>query len=373
MIADVRRDRNLCILGLGLVGGSLGLAARRHGLVDRVVGYDQDPQAAKRASERGAVTDLSSTPEAAVGGADLVVIATPVGAIAEVFRRIAPGLSPGAVVTDVGSTKSALVAGIASSGVPEGVHFIGGHPMAGSEREGVDAASGDLFDGCLWILTPTESTPPEAYGRLMRFLSALGTRVISLDPERHDAALALTSHLPQLLSSTLMGFAADVAADGDGLPLLAAGGFRDMTRIAGSSPDLWVDIVRQNRDALAGLLRRFLQALGDAADSLESGDWEALRYLLADARQARRTLPGKPGLSAGELLEMLIPVPDRPGVLAEVTTTLTTAGVNIEDLDIVHSAEGGRGVIRIAVNGTGTALRAAEALQAKGYQTEQAG
>lgn len=361
--------QTVAVVGLGLMGGSLGLAACERGLAERVVGFDLDPQARRRAVERKAVTGAAATLAEAVRHADLVVLATPVRTIPEVFREAAPFLPPGCLVTDVGSTKSGLVETITRE-VPEGVWFIGGHPMAGSEKEGIEAATPDLYDGAVWILTPTESTSTAAYGRLMRFLTGLGARVLSLDPARHDEALALTSHLPQLLSSALMEFAAGVATDGDGLPLLTAGGFRDMTRIAASSPDLWVDIVRENQPALASLVRRFQTALGDAADALERGDWVRLRSMLEDARRARHDLPGKPGLQPSQLAEVLVPVPDRPGVLAEVTTTVGEAGVNIEDLEIVHAAEGRRGVIHLTISGAQNARTAADALRKKGYEIE---
>lgn len=359
----------LAIVGLGLMGGSLGIAAVERDLAERVIGFDLEPGSVSRALERKAITEGASSLRQAVEGADLVVLATPVRSIAEVFSQAARWMPAGCVVTDVGSTKTGVVEAVTRM-APGHVHFIGGHPMAGSEKDGIEAADPSLYDGCLWILTPTHATSTEAYGRLMRFLTGLGARVLSLDPARHDEALALTSHLPQLLSSTLMGFAADVAASGEGLPLLTAGGFRDMTRIAGSSPDLWVDIVQENQPAVAALVRRFQQALGEAADALEHGDWHRLRSMLSEARRARHDLPGKPGLQPSDLVELLIPVPDRPGVLAEVTTTVGEAGVNIEDLNIVHSVEGGRGVIHLSVNGAGNARTAAVALSKKGYETE---
>ncbi len=369
MIEKNPKVQTLAILGLGLMGGSLGLAALERGLADRVVGFDLDPSSVKQALERGAITEAAGSAAAAVSQADLVVLATPVGAIADVFAQAAPSMRPGCVVTDVGSTKSGVVESVTRR-APGTVNFIGGHPMAGSEKDGIGAATADLYAGCLWILTPTEATSTEAYGTLMRFLTGLGARVLSLDPARHDDALALTSHLPQLLSSALMGFAADVAKTGEGLPLLTAGGFRDMTRIAGSSPDLWVGIVQENRPALASLLRRFLETLGEAADALDNSDWYRLRAMLTEAQRAHRDLPGKPGLASSELAEILISVPDRPGVLAEVTTTVGEAGVNIEDLNILHSVEGGRGVIHLEVNGPRNARTAAGALQKKGYQVE---
>lgn len=358
----------LAIAGLGLMGGSLGMACTTRGLATQVIGFDADPGTLAQARELGAITSAAGSLVEAVSGADLVVIATPVGSIPEVFAAASPALKPGCIVTDVGSTKTGVVERI--NGIaPAGVHFIGGHPMAGSEKEGIQAATADLYLGCLWVLTPTASTSPDAYGRLVRFLSGLQVRVLALDPVRHDEALALTSHLPQLVSSTLMGFAAEVAREGDGLPLLTAGGFRDMTRIAGSSPDLWIDIVRENRPALLGLVRRFQDSFGAAADALENQDWGKLKLWLSEARRARGRLTVKPGVGGSEMFELAVPVPDRPGVLAEISTSVGEAGVNIEDLTIVHSLEGG-GMIHLLVVGQTGAGAAVEALSKKGYKVE---
>ncbi|HEX2259323.1 MAG TPA: prephenate dehydrogenase [Actinomycetota bacterium] len=359
----------IAILGLGLMGGSLGMACLQRGLVEEVAGYDLDPHTMARALERGAITRTAPNPRDAVAGAGIVFIATPVSAIVSTFGEALPAIPVGALVTDVGSTKTEVVEEV-SRLTPSTVEFIGGHPIAGSERQGIEAASADLYDGCLWILTPTQETSTAAYQRLMRFLSGLGARVLSLDPARHDEALALTSHLPQLVSSTLMRFAADVAADGDGLPLLTAGGFRDMTRIAASSEEMWIDIVKQNRPALLNLMRKFQAAFDSAARALAQGDWDSLRESLASARRARNALPGKVGIEPSEMVEVLVPVPDRPGVLAEVTTTVGEAGVNIEDLDIVHSAEGGRGVIHLSVRGRSSAEIALRAIEKKGFKAE---
>lgn len=360
------RRETLAVVGTGLMGGSLGLAALGGGLVDRVSGWDADPAMLGRALERGAVTEAAGSMAGAVAGASLVVLSMPVGMIAASFRELAVHLEPGAVVTDLGSAKGRLVEEITPL-VPAGVHFIGGHPIAGSEKEGIEAADPGLFRGAYWILTPTAHTDPDAYGRLVHFLGGLSVHVLSLDPARHDELLALTSHLPQLLSSTLMGFAADIAAAEGGLPLASGGGFRDMTRIAASSPDLWLDIVRENRGAVLALLRRFQDALGSTTSFIEGQDWEGLRGALAAAREGRARLPEKPGLEPASIVEVLIPVPDRPGVLAEVTTTVGEAGVNIEGIRTVNAAEGGSGTIHLEVNGEAAARAVAVALRRKGY------
>jgi prephenate dehydrogenase len=359
----------LAILGTGLMGGSLGLACRKRGLAERVIGYDVRPDRLQRALERGAITEAATSPQEAVAEATLTVIAAPVSSISGVFAQIAGHLPPGAIVTDVGSTKSRVVEDLQGL-APAHVHFIGGHPIAGSEHEGIEAADADLYTGAFWILTPTRETDTAAYGRLVRFLRRLDAHVLSLDPGRHDELVALTSHLPQLLSSTLMGFAADIAASEGGLPLVHAGGFRDMTRIAGSSPDLWVDIVRENRRAVLELLDRFQGALAAAGGYVEAGDWEALRRVLAGAREGRRRLPEKPGLTPASLVELRVVVLDHPGALAAVTTTVGEAGVNIEDFYVVHSPEGGKGTIHLTLNGEPAARAAREALEKKGFSAE---
>jgi prephenate dehydrogenase len=358
----------LAIIGTGLMGGSFGLAALASGAAAEVVGFDRRSADLDEAVARGALSRAATSVADAVAGADLVVIATPVGSIPEVFHEIAPHLQPGAIVTDLGSTKTRIVEEI-STRVPAGVHFVGGHPMAGSEHEGIGAAQADLYTGCLWFLTPTEDTSTVAYSRLVRLLGRFGARVLSLDPARHDQLLALTSHLPQLLSSTLMSFAAEMADSAGGLPLLAAGGFRDMTRIAASSPDLWVDILRENRWAVLDVLRRFEDALEAGREQVEREDWDGVHALLTGGQAARRALPARlrPDYDA---VELLIPVPDRPGVLADVTTAVGERGVNIDDIEIIHGPEGVGGRIRLVVSGRDGEKLATEALRRRGYEVE---
>ena len=356
------------ILGTGLMGGSLGLALSKAG-IDRRVGFDLDDETLRAALDKGAITHPVGSPKEAVNDADFVFVATPVSTIASIVTEVSPALKPGAVVTDVGSTKlsicdqlGALLGGRA--------HFIGGHPIAGSEQEGIEAADEALFDGAYWILTPTQQTDPAAYGSLVRLLGKLSVKVISLDPARHDETVALSSHLPQVLSSSFMEFAAQVAAEEQGIQILAAGGFRDLTRIAASSPDLWVPILRENRQALLELLNRFILAISNTRSAIDAQDWDEVQKMLASARKARIDLPGKPGIASADLVEITLPVPDRPGVLAEVTTTVGEAGVNIEDIDIVHSAEGGRGTIHLTVDGMEAAKKASDAIAGRGYRPE---
>lgn len=349
-------NKSLAIIGTGMMGGSLGKAALGKGLAHRVSGFDQHEYRLDAAMDTGAITDRVSSISEVVREADLVVIATPVETITGVFREIADHLSNNALVTDLGSTKSRIVSEIGNS-----QRFLGGHPLAGSEEEGIEAASAELFEGCVWLITPTPRTPKEMYVRLAEFVTALGATPLELDPERHDELVALTSHLPQIVASALMG----IAAGEEWVPKLAAGGFRDTTRLAASSADLWVGIVEQNREPILKALDGFQSHLGRWRDLIDDSRWEDLRSELARAREARSKIPSKPGRAA--LIELAIPIPDRPGVLGHLTTALGEAGVNIEDMQIEHSSAGGRGNVHVLIEGEEAARAAESALASQDF------
>lgn len=353
-------NKSLAIIGTGMMGGSLGKAALAKGLVTRVAGFDLQPERLYGALDSGAITDSASSTAEAVRDADLVVIATPVSTIAQIFNEIAGDLKNGALVTDLGSTKSRIVAEIGNS-----QSFLGGHPLAGSEEEGIDAASASLFEGCVWLITPTPDTPNKSYEELAQFVTLLGATPLALNPERHDELVALTSHLPQIVASALMS----VAGDEDWLPKLAAGGFRDTTRLAGSSADLWVGIVEQNREQILKVLDGFRSQLGRWRELIAESSWDDLHSELSRARQARSKIPSKPGREV--LIELTIPIPDRPGVLGHLTTALGEAGVNIEDMQIDHSSAGGRGNVHILVEGSQAAKAAESALVSEDFEVHR--
>jgi prephenate dehydrogenase len=361
--------RRVAVIGTGLIGASLGLALRRAGVAE-VRGYDADAEQLAAARDREAVTVAASSARAAADGADLVILAVPVSMVPEVAADVAPALRVGAILTDVASVKGPVVEALQAA-APEGVHVIGGHPMAGSAETGADHASADLFVGATYLLTPTTHTDPQAYQRLHALIARLGARVLAVSPERHDLLVAVVSHLPQLAATTLMNLAAERAhREHAELLMLAAGGFRDATRVAASNPDLWLDICAENRWAIIEVLDDYRERIGALRSILAVGDDGSLRAALADARAARRSLPGKETVN-GSLVELSLPIPDRPGVLAEVTTTVGGIGVNIEDLGIEHAPEGGRGRLRLAVIGPDHAARARAALEARGYEVQE--
>jgi prephenate dehydrogenase len=356
----------VAVVGMGLIGGSLGLALRRARPGISVRGYDPDPDVAAAARERGAATEVCDSLEAAVRGAPLTVVAAPVDRIPAVLEAVARVVDRDAAVTDVGSAKGAVVA--AGEAVLGGA-FVGGHPMAGSERHGIGAADASLFEGAAWVLTPTRATSSRAYSRVSAMGQAVGATPVAVDAAAHDTLVAALSHLPQLAASALVDLAAS-HADRRALLSLAGPGFRDVTRIAASDPDLWVTIIRANREAVLAALAGLRTKVSSLTGIVEAGRWEDLRTLLASARRARAELFAKPGIEA-EPVTLSLLVPDRPGVLAEVTTAAGGLGANIEDLRIVHSPEGGRGRLELVVAGERAAEMLAAELAARGYHPER--
>lgn len=355
------------IVGTGLVGASLGLALGRLDEVGEIAGYDRDSRELDEAARRGAVTRVATSAADAATGADVVILAVPVSTVPAVAREVGPALKAGAILTDVASVKAHVVEALQAA-VPAGVHVVGGHPMAGSAETGAAHATADLFVGAAYLLTPTSHTDPDAYGRLHAIVTRLGARVLAVSPERHDLLVAVVSHLPQLAATTLMNLAAERARDEHaGLLLLAAGGFRDATRVAASNPDLWLDICAENRDAIVAVLDDYRERIGALRSVLAVADVGGLRRTLADARAARRSLPGKE-TATGRLVELHLLIPDQPGVFAEVTTTVGLAGVNIEDIGVEHAPEGGQGLLRLAILGPDNAGKARAALEAIGYE-----
>ena len=339
------------VVGAGLVGGSIGMRLRREGW--HVTGRDRDLARASRALALGALDAVGDDPEA-----DVTFVATPVRAVAE-EARAALAAGPG-LVTDVGSVKASIVDAVADA------RFVGGHPMAGSEQEGIEGATADLFEGASWVLTPTAGTDAAAYSQVRQIIGTLGAEVVALLPERHDVLVAIVSHVPHLTAATLMRLADTRSEEHRALLRLAAGGFRDMTRIASGHPGIWPDICSDNRAAIIDVLDDLTAALGRMREIVAADDRRGLLDALERARAARVNLPARLR-TADDLREVRVPVPDRPGVLADVTTLATDLDVNIVDLEIAHSTEGAQGVLILLVEDSAVALLRG-ALLARGYR-----
>jgi len=337
----------VAVVGTGLVGTSIAMAAVRAG--DEASVWDVDPAASARAAERGGFAAAGSLLEA-VHGADIVVVATPIATLAAVVAE-ALEAAPGAVVTDAGSVKAPVVAEVARLAPGLASRFVGGHPMGGSERSGPDHASASVVDDIVWVLTPGAGTDPGAVDQLEAWVRSIGARPVRMDAARHDRLVGFVSHLPQVASTALMGLVADEEADEPEILLLAAGGFRDLTRLASSNPGLWSEILLTNREAIVDAVDLYVARLTRLRDMIGGGAAEEVRAAFAAAKAARLTLAAKPQVRSGVAV-IQVPIPDRPGALAQLTAALGESGVNIEDLQIVHSHEGGRGTVHLTVAAT---------------------
>jgi prephenate dehydrogenase len=275
----------VAILGLGLIGGSLGLALLADGLAEAVVGYDTTPAHAEEALARGLVGASAATPADAVADADLVVFAVPVLAIQSLMRAVAPALAPDAILTDVGSVKAPVVAW-AEATLPQPERFVGGHPMAGRERSGPGAAEAVMFRGARWPLTPTPATQPAALARIQALVVALGGEPLVMAPDEHDRLVAGASHLP-LLAATALTQTLAASPDWPGVAQLAAGGFRDTTRVAAGDPTMARDICLTNRAPILARLDAYLDTLHQLRAALDVQDGPALATIFAAAKAAR--------------------------------------------------------------------------------------
>lgn len=278
----------VALIGLGLMGSSIARAVRGKKLAREVVGSDISAEARARVAELGIIDGVEETPEAAVEGADLIVLCTPLGTYRDIARAIAPELAPGAILSDVGSVKQAAIRDIAPF-VPEGVHFIPGHPVAGIEKSGPEAGFAGLFENRWCIMTPSPGVAPEAIDKLTRFWEALGSRVEIMEPGHHDIVLGITSHVPHLIAYNIVGTAADLETVTESEVIkYSAGGFRDFTRIAASDPTMWRDVFLANQDAVLEVLGRFIEDLTALKRAIRWGDGDLLFELFTRTREIRR-------------------------------------------------------------------------------------
>jgi prephenate dehydrogenase len=322
------------VAGLGLIGGSIARALTERGW--HVSGDDHVPGRAQQAVELGCTAAVGLDPEA-----EITFVATPVLALVDQVKRALADTN--GLVTDVGSVKSGITEAI------DDPRFVGGHPMAGSELEGLDGADGSMFEGAVWVLTPSSTTDDTTFSAVASVVAELGADVVALPPDRHDQVVAVISHVPHLAAATLMGLASDRAEEHAALLRLAAGGFRDMTRIASGQPTIWLDICAENRPAILSALDGLIGGLQDMRRVVDTDDRAELQRLLSKAREARANLPTH-ATQPGEFAEVRIPIPDRPGSAAEVFTLAAELGVNIASFEVVHSVEGNRGVAVVLVD-----------------------
>ncbi|MFL5819083.1 MAG: prephenate dehydrogenase/arogenate dehydrogenase family protein [Solirubrobacteraceae bacterium] len=349
----------IAVIGVGLIGGSIGLAARQR-LGAAVRGFDPGAGVLDSALRRGAVDRACASAAEAMEGVDTAFVATPVGALAGAVDTALAAAGDGCVVTDVGSTKRAVLAGRADP------RFVGGHPLAGAETSGVENARADLFEGATWYLTPTSTTSGVLYERLHRSLSGLGAQPAAIDAAAHDRLMASVSHLPHVLANILVSQAGAALSD-EGEPLPATGpSFRDATRVAGANGAIWTDIYLANRDALVEGIDETVRRLGKVRDSLAAGDASSVSAWNAAAAQDRRRLL-EAQLAGGSVHELRVSVPNRPGVVAEIALALGRVGINITDMALYPAPDMSEGVVALWIGGDEPAARAQELVADLGF------
>lgn len=355
----------IALVGVGLIGGSVGLAARERVDGVEVVGHDPDPEALRRARGLGAIDTAALDLDAALEGADACFLCAPVGVLPGLVRAALEVAGGDCVVTDVGSTKRLVAAATADP------RFVGGHPVAGAETAGIEHARADLFQGAAWYLTPGADSSGILYERLHRTVVALGARPVAIDAEAHDRLLATVSHLPHVLANVLVAQAGGaLTGDGEALPRVGPS-FRDATRVAGANSRIWTDIYLANREAIAEEIDGAVERLRAVADTLRAGDPLAIEAWNEEAATHRRRLL-EAEWAGGPVHELRVPVPNRPGIVAQVAMALGRAGVNIVDMALAPAPDMLTGAVTLWVAGDEPAARATALVQELGFAVSEA-
>ncbi len=345
----------VAIVGVGLIGGSIGLALQER-LGASVIGYDPAEPVRAEALRRRAIGGVAESPAQAVADAELVFVAAPVSALAGAIDEVLAAAGGDCAVSDVGSTKRELVAGRGDQ------RFIGGHPLAGAETSGVEHARADLFDGATWYLTPGPGTSGALYERLHKTLAGIGAQPTAIDAADHDRVMASVSHLPHVFANVLVAQAARALGEGESVPATGPS-FRDATRVAGASATIWPDIYLSNREALVALIDEAQGRLADVRAALAGADRGAIERWNDAARADRDALLGA-GLVGGAVYELRASVPDRPGIVAEIALALGRAGINIVDIALSPSRDGGQGAVALWIQGEEQSDRAVALIEA---------
>lgn len=340
------KKTTIAVVGVGLIGGSIALSLRRDPNI-RIVGFDVRQDTLDKALTLGVIHAGTTDLQTAVREADVIFLAAPVAQIYDILGSLhAFDLQPDVIVTDVGSTKSGIVRH-ALQVIPDRVTFIGGHPMAGSHKSGVEAASERLFENAYYVLTPAPGTSEEKVEKLTDLLQYTRAKIIRMDPDTHDQVVGAVSHFPHIIASALVNLVASYDAENAWHARLAAGGFRDITRIASSNPRMWRDILLHNREHLLKIGRDWAAALQDVMALLEKGDPEGIEQFFQSARNFRDGLPERKTGALPPLYDLYIDIPDHPGEIGRITTLLGAKQINIINLQIRETREDVYGVLRI--------------------------
>jgi prephenate dehydrogenase len=360
----------IAMIGMGLIGGSLALALKHFGCQSEIIGSDKNKETLEEAIRLGAIDFATVDSKEAVLDADLVIIAVSVGQYEEIFQEISPFLKKGALVTDVGSVKGHIIE-LASRYLPRHVEFLGGHPMAGSEKEGIHAASPYLYENAYYFLTPTDQNSDAACLKLESLIRSLGAYPIRIDAWKHDQIVAKISHIPHLSAVALV----NLLEQSRGLSYLpfVGGGFRDTTRIASGSPYLWRDILLFNKKEIIHEIRLMQNILEEFCFLLEEEKDQEILQILKQAKEIRDQIPLRFKDGIPPIYEIIVTAADRPGTLAEITRILGEKGVNIKEIEILHSREYQEGAIRLGFESKEEEKKANSLLAQAGYFVANAG
>lgn len=358
---------NVALIGTGLIGASITIALRERRLVESITGYDINPGILNEAFRRGAIDHAASSILEAVRDAELVILAVPVLSTAKLFDEVRSSIKPGTVVTDVGSSKGWIMKTVETL-LPHSAYFIGGHPMAGSEESGIAGADPAMLENAIYVLTPGTGTPEPVIENLVALIKAAGAQPIIIDSEVHDRVVAAVSHLPHLAASALVHSVSNME-DVELIRTLAAGGFRDSTRIALGNSALWRDIFISNRDALLDVLQSYKTSIDLLEKYLAADDHLAIETFLDEARKYRKGIPHRGRGILPELHEAIVLVRDTPGVIGQLAGLLGEAGINIDAIEIMHVRELAGGSIRLGFRSPEHQQKAQELLNRKGYRT----
>lgn len=360
--------KKTAIIGVGLLGGSLALAMREKKLTEQISGYSRQKANRDWAKEHGILDQSCDTPEEAVEGADFIVLATPVSIIPKLFEQLSGVISPHAIITDVGSVKQNIAKAANKTGNPN-FRFVGSHPMAGGEKFSVRYSNPNLYADCLTVVVHDENTDMEALTLVGDVWKAVGSRIIMMSPEEHDVLVAAASHLPHLTAVSLTQTVKSVSEDDNKTLTLLAGGFRDTTRVASGSPEMWIDICSSNQEKILAVLKRYRGQLDTLIDNLSRSDTEALKAMFHSARDFRDAIPTKAKGILGAWFDMQVETPDRPGVVGEICSEIGKAQINIRNLHIRHAREKYGGALSITFETAEERLRASELLEKCGFDT----
>ncbi len=370
MLADSSDSKNIfdkaALIGTGLIGGSIGLALREKKMVKIITCYDRDPEAAAEAVALSAADRVVKSAAEAVKDADLIILAVPVLSTLDILKEILPEVKDGALITDVGSTKGSIMATVEKL-LPQSVSYIGGHPMAGSEESGIRGADPALLENAIYVLTPGPGTPENVIKKFTDLIEGTGAQPLILDPLAHDRMVAMVSHLPHISAAALVQSVAG-AGDIELIRTLAAGGFRDSTRIALGNPEVWRDICVSNRWALLSALKIFKQSLVTIENYLKEPNAEAVEEFLTQSRDYRNSIPHRGRGILPEVYDVIVLVRDSPGIIGKITTLLGEEGINIDAIEILHVRELSGGSIRLGFRSREQQNKALKVLNSQGYK-----